>query len=567
MSSNVRLNILLLFFSLIGILLGCRLFYWQVWNAGQLEAAAEGQHWISFEIPARRGKIYAADGFPLVANEDAFLVFASIPELKEKPGEIATKLASLLASPSAQPAIEEVIRKRLSEGTYVWVPLKHKISRETKEILEKLEIEGIGYEEEQKRAYPEGSVAAHLLGFVGSDLNGREKGYFGLEGHYDLELRGHSGVLRREKDASGKPILVGEVKREEEKDGRDLVTTIDRSIQFTVEKKLEDGLERYGAKNGTVVIMEPATGAVVAAASRPTYDPASFSQHDKELFLNPAVSFSYEPGSTFKVFVMAAALNEEVVKAETECDRCFGPRHISGYTIETWNNQYPPNPTMVEVIQHSNNVGMVFVGEKLGIEKFITYLKKFGFGEKTGIDLEGEDSPELRQKDKWREIDLATASFGQGIAVTPIQMLRAVAALANRGQLMRPFVVKKVISGEDTVEIKPKMEGEVVSPTTARVMTEIMVNAVDKGEAKWCKPKGFRIAGKTGTAQIPVAGHYDEQKTIASFIGFAPADNPRFAMLVTLYEPTSSPWGSETAAPLWFEIAEELFTYYGILPG
>jgi cell division protein FtsI/penicillin-binding protein 2 len=567
MKTNLRISFLLGCFFLIGALVIFRLFYWQVLSSGQLAAMAESQHWISFEVPAERGRILAVDGFPLVTNEEAYLVFASLPDLKEDPGEVAAKLSPFLATSSAQLETELMIKQRLDRQDLAWVPLKHKLSRETKEILEKLEVEGLGFEEEQRRSYPEGSVAAHLLGFVGSDLNGREKGYFGLEGYYDLELRGHTGLLKREKDASGEPILVGEKQEEKKKDGRDLVTTIDRSVQFVLEDKLEKGLKRYGAKSGNVLVMDPETGAIVAVASRPKYDPKFFSQYDRDLFPNPAVNFSYEPGSTFKVLIVAAALNEGAVKPETRCDQCDGPRNISGYTIETWNGEYPPEPTMVEVIEQSNNVGMVFVGESLGKERLVDYLQRFGFGEETGVDLEDESTPPLRPLRQWGKIDVATASFGQGIAVTPIQMLRAVAAIANQGELMRPFLVQKVIDSDGTMEIKPHSDGQVISPTTARVITEMMINAVDNGEAQWCKPEGFRVAGKTGTAQIPVAGHYDEEKTIASFVGFAPADNPRFVMLVTLREPTSSPWGSETAAPLWFDIASELFTYYGILPG
>ncbi|MCX6724743.1 MAG: penicillin-binding protein 2, partial [Candidatus Shapirobacteria bacterium] len=296
-------------------------------------------------------------------------------------------------------------------------------------------------------------------------------------------------------------------------------------------------------------------------------DPGKFFAYDKSLYSNPAVALSYEPGSTFKVLVMSAALNEEVVKPETRCDKCDGPRVISDYTIKTWNEKYFPDSTMTEVIQHSDNIGMVFVGEKLGVEKMYSYLQKFGLGQSTGIDLEDEASPKLRPKNEWKLIDLATASFGQGVALTPIQMVRAVAAVANGGKLMKPYLVKQVLSEGEKTEIQPKIEGEVLRPVTASVMTEMMVNAVDNGESKWAKPKGYRIAGKTGTAQIPVAGHYDQEKTIASFVGFAPADNPQFVMLVLLREPTSSPWGAETAAPLWFDIAKEIFTYYGIRPG
>ena len=210
---------------------------------------------------------------------------------------------------------------------------------------------------------------------------------------------------------------------------------------------------------------------------------------------------------------------------------------------------------------------MVDVARRLGREKILSYLSAFGFGSLTGVDLEEESAPQLRPSRQWTEIDLATASFGQGIAVTPLQMVTAVAALANNGWLMEPHVVAQIKSAKgETIEIKPKKVRQVVSPSTAKIITEMMVAAVEGGEAKWAKPRGYRIAGKTGTAQIPVAGHYDEKKTIASFVGFAPADNPRFVMLVTLREPTSSPWGSETAAPLFFNIAKELIVYYNIAP-
>ncbi len=566
MFSNWRVNFLLTFFLLAIFLVITRLFFWQILSFYELKALAESQHWISFEIPAQRGEILAVDGSPLASNQEAFLLFASLPDISQDKNLIAEKLAPIL-DPENVATMSALIKERLSRQDLVWVPIKHKISREEKKEIEGLNLSGFGFEEEQVRSYPEGSSSAHLLGFVGSDVSGSEKGYFGLEGFYDLELKGRPGVLRREKDALGRPILVGEVKKEKERQGRSLLTTIDRTVQFIISEKLKEGIEHYGAKSGSIVVMEPKTGAILGMASWPNYDPAKFFLYDKNFYPNPVVASIFEPGSIFKVLVMAAALNEGLVKPETICDKCSGPRKIADYTIKTWNEKYFPNSTMTEVIQHSDNVGMVFLSEKLGVEKMIDYLEKFGFGRPTGIDLEDETSPKLRKKEDWKMIDLATASFGQGIAVTPIQMVRAVAAIANGGKLMKPYVVKKVIGKEGEIEIQPKMEKEVLKSATALMITEMMVNAVDKGEAKWAKPQGYRIAGKTGTAQIPVAGHYDKEKTIASFIGFAPADEPKFVMLVTLREPTSSPWGSETAAPLWFSVAKELFTYYGIQPG
>ncbi|EKD85259.1 MAG: hypothetical protein ACD_38C00059G0001 [uncultured bacterium] len=240
---------------------------------------------------------------------------------------------------------------------------------------------------------------------------------------------------------------------------------------------------------------------------------------------------------------------------------------ISGFTIRTWNNKYYADTTMKDVIVHSDNTGMVFAGKKIGLDKFYSYLENFGFGQPTNIDLQDEASPDIRVKEAWREIDLATASFGQGIAVTPVQMVRAISAIANGGNLMEPHVVSKVLSddGKSVYEIKPKSK-QVLKPAVAQQVMEMMVAAVQEGESKFVKPKGFKIAGKTGTAQIPVAGHYDPNKTIASFVGFAPADDPKFVMLVRYDEPSSSIFGSETAAPTFFEIAKQLLLYYKIAP-
>jgi cell division protein FtsI/penicillin-binding protein 2 len=312
--------------------------------------------------------------------------------------------------------------------------------------------------------------------------------------------------------------------------------------------------------------MDPNTGGILGMASFPSYDPRSYATSEKERYINPTVAGSYEPGSAFKVIIMGAGIDAGVITPQTEVDEA-GPVEVGGYTIRTWNNQYHGKITMTKVLEYSSNVGMVFVGKKLGREKLLSAIKNFGFGKSTDIDLEDESSPTIRPNKEWYEIDLSTASFGQGIAVTPIQMVRAVGALANGGVLMEPKIVKAIQDKNGKIApIPPKKLRQVVSKKTAEEVTEMMVAAVDNGEAKWAKPQGYRIAGKTGTAQIPVSGHYDEKKTIASFVGFAPADDPKFVMLVTLRETTSSQWGSETAAPLFFNIAKDLFLYWGITP-
>jgi stage V sporulation protein D (sporulation-specific penicillin-binding protein) len=536
-----------------------RLFYWQIIKGDDLRSQAAAQYNLEFTIPAVRGTIAATDGSPLSMNQQGFLVYAQPKEI-ENTGVFAKVVAPILNQDEAS------ISAILNIPGRVWVPLAHKVDSATMGQLNNLKLTGLGSEPEAKRYFPEASMAAQLLGFVGSDQNGNDQGYFGLEGYYDRELRGRDGSIQLEKDAQGSAILVGDTKRIEPEDGRSLVLWTDRTVQQIVEKRLSDGIEQYGAKAGTVTIMDPKTGGILAMASYPRYDPASYGAFDKSLYTNPIVSQSYEPGSTFKVLVMSGAVQEKAVTPDTKVDET-GPVPVDDYVIHTWNDSYHGPITTAQILEYSSNVGMVLVEQKMGKNMMLKYLHAYGIGETTGIDLQEESSPELRLDRDWKNIDLATAAFGQGIAVTPIQMVRAVGAIANGGWLMEPHVVREIIDGTGKkVSIAPKKVRQVIRSATAAILTEMMISAVDLGEARWAKPAGYRVAGKTGTAQIPVAGHYDATKTIASFVGFAPADNPRFVMLVTLTEPSSSPWGSETAAPLFFKIAKDLFTYYSI-PG
>jgi cell division protein FtsI/penicillin-binding protein 2 len=264
---------------------------------------------------------------------------------------------------------------------------------------------------------------------------------------------------------------------------------------------------------------------------------------------------------------MSSALDAKVVTPQTKCNICNGPVSVSGYDIHTWDDKYFPNTNMIDVIMHSDNTGMVFVAQKMGLDKMLNYLGKFGIGNTTGIDLQGEVSASLKPKNQWYAVDLATTAFGQGISITPIELLDATAAIANGGVMMEPHVVSAVEDSDgNTVGIPPKTIGSPISSGTAKAMTEIMINAVEKGEASWARLKGYRIAGKTGTASIPIQGHYDPTQTIASFVGFAPAEDPKFVMLVVLNRPTASIYGSETAAPIFFDIAKSLLGYYGIPP-
>ncbi len=552
-----RIRASIVFFLVLAGIIIARLFYWQIISHARLSREATSQHFVRMTLPAKRGSIITSDGYPLVMGKDASLVYASPKEIKNT-AEFSQKVAQVLSMDTAS------VSAILSLPDRVWVPIAHKVDSHIVEELKKLSLAGLGFEPEPKRYYPESSMAAQILGFVGLDNNGKDTGYFGLEGFYNRELSGKDGSLMLEKDVTGAPILSGTISRIDPENGRSVVLWMDRTIQSIAETKLRQGLEKYGAKSGTVTIMDPTTGGILAMASFPSYDPQSYWEYEYELYKNPIVASTYEPGSTFKSIVMASGLSENVITPETKIDES-GPITISGYDIRTWNNKYAGFITMTDVLIHSSNVGMVHVMQKLGEEKFLKALHSYGIGEATNIDLEDETSPSLRPDGEWKEIDLATASFGQGIALTPIQMIRAVAALANKGVLMEPHVVKSILeTNGDELPIAQKQVRRVITQKAAAEITAMMVETVEKGEAKWAKPKGYTIAGKTGTAQVAIAGHYDKEKTIASFVGFAPAYNPKFVMLVTLTEPSSSPWGSETAAPLFFSIAKDLFVYWGI---
>lgn len=589
-----RIRFLIFSFAVLGLILFARLFYWQIAKADELIDLAKGQYLSSKTIPAQRGAILASDGFPLASSGESWTLWAS-PKKIEDPQKVASRLAPFLveedqdqeATESAriqkeliQEQEERVKNILLGKKDASWVALKRKVRREGKEKIEQTDISGIGFDPEEGRSYPEGTMAAHLLGFVGKDAAGQDRGYFGLEGYYDLSLSGASGKRDREKDVFGNPILAGLSKEISPLDGVSLKTHIDRSIQFIVERHLEAGLEKYGASEGLVLVMRPSDGAILAIAALPSYNPAKYNLADESLFVNPAVSELFEPGSIFKVLVMAAALDAEAVELDDKCDSCTGPRKVGEYTIRTWNDKYHPDSTPQDIITNSDNVGMIWVAEKLGKDKLFEYLERFGIGKVTGVDLQGEVKGKLKDEGEWGLIDLATISFGQGVAVTAMQMVRAVAAIANGGRMPAPRVVDRIISQGKEYQIPFQKPSQVVSAESARQTAEMMVNAAAKLQAEWAKLAGFRVAGKTGTAQIPIAGHYDPEKTIVSFIGFAPAfaparggasagkpaDNPKFVMLVSLREPKNLPWGSGTAAPLWFSIARDLFPYLGIRP-
>lgn len=541
------------------LLVVLRLFYWQVIKAQELSNLGNLQYGSAIKILPKRGEIRTSDGFPIATNKVSYQVYANPKEISNKEA-IAQVISSILgvdvASVSASLSLDRV-----------WVPIKSKVNTETKQNLEKLGLKGVGFTEQYTRFYPEGSMAASLIGFVGKNSEGDDKGYFGLEGFYDRLLRGEGGAAKTYTDAFGRPILAKLDQSTGKVDGKSIILSIDRSVQYLVEKKLKSGIARYGASSGMVGIMDPKTGEIISLAAFPSFDPTTYYEFEPELYKNPFISDLYEPGSTFKPLVMSSALDAKLVTPTTKCDICAGPVAIGGYDIHTWNDEYQKDINMIETIQHSDNTGMVFVAQKLGLDGMLNFLSKFGIGDTTGIDLQGEVYAPLKEKKQWYEVDLATTGFGQGISITPIQLLTAIGAIANEGKRMEPHVVAAVENNEGKfIKIEPKVIHNPISGQTAKVMAEIMVNAVNKGEASWARVKGYRIAGKTGTASIPIAGHYDPNQTIASFVGFAPSNDPKFVMIVIINRPTTSIYGAETAAPVFFDIARSLLNYYGIPP-
>jgi cell division protein FtsI/penicillin-binding protein 2 len=586
-----RVKIIQIVFVVSLVLIILRLFYWQVIKSDELSALADLQRITTREVVAPRGDILFSDGSILASSEPIFLVFAQPKLVADKVlvarelGKIYTEveysnvwkerektlvsaeeyLAFNKEKEDKQKELEAKLLEKLSSNLF-WVSLNFNVNLAQKQSIEKMNFAGIGFDEKTRRFYPEGSSSAHLLGFIGADSYGSDKGYFGVEGYYEGELRGKNGQLVQERDAHGTPILIGKYNLRDSTPGKQLVLNIDRTMQFILENKLKIGIEKYQAKSVSGIVLDPKTGGVLAMASYPNYDPGSYRDFAKEFFRNPITVDGYEPGSTFKVLVMAAGINEGVVTPTTQCDICGSPLQMDKFTIRTWNNKYQTNATMTDVIVHSDNIGMVYVARKLGLEKFYDYMQKFGFDSPSGADVEDEYTPFLKPLDKWSEIDLATGSFGQGISVNAMQLIKAVASIANGGKLMEPHVVARVVDKNSTTEITPRVLGTPISADAAKQVTEMMVRAVEDGEAKFYKPKGYTVAGKTGTAQIPVAGHYDPNKTVASFVGFAPADDPKFVMLIRYEQPTKSIYGSETAAPTFFEIAKEYFNYLNIPP-
>ncbi len=549
----MKIKLVFLFFSLFYLAIIIRLFFLQVIYSPENKSP----YLKTNKLYSVRGRIYDKNNHPLVLNQNGYTLYLEPKKITDK-----DKLINLLSE--SLEISEASISAKIDMSKY-WIAVQSGLTQEQKDKIDKLNLKGVGFDYQTKRFYPEASLSAHLLGFLGKNDQSEDVGYLGIEGFYNRDLRGLPGFVETERDIIGRPILIGVQQRVEPENGRDLILTIDKTVQEISKKKLLTGLDLYKAKRGCVITADPKTMAILSLVCLPDYDLEKYYLFSEDYYKNSAISDLFEPGSVFKPLIMAAALEEKKIKPNDIYNET-GQVSVGEYNIKTWNDKYEGKISMTRILEKSSNVGMVYVGEKLGNKKIYDYLGKYGFGQNTGVDIEGEASGYLKPQANWYQIDYSTVTFGQGIAITPIQMIRAFASIINGGYLMKPYLVQKIVSGNKVTEIKPKIERKVISPLTSEIIKKMLVSTAENAEAKWDRPKGYKIGGKTGTAQVPIKGHYDPSKTIASFIGFAPAADPKFLTLVVLYEPKTSPWGSETAAPLFFEIAKQLIVYYNISP-
>lgn len=565
--------------ALIGVIL-VRLFYWQILESDRLQAQANDQYERNFTSTGRRGTMTTADGYTLVSNQVVYRLFAQPPKLSLPPKDVAMQLAPYLlpgflnnqaASDAASlqnglGTLTQQLTDKLSNPKSKWVSLATSISEEDKQKITDLHLQGVGFDSYEKRYYPEASMAAQLTGFVGKDDDGNDIGYFGIEGALEQELKGRSQKTTIMADALGLPLPSEEEQKKLTLDGRDITLTIRRDVQRLIESKLAWGIEHYGAESGEVIVIEPKTGNILGMTAWPSFDQSSFYKFDPATYANPSLTSIYEPGSTFKTLTISAGIDAGVITPDTQCDKCSGPRVFGQYTIRTWNDKYAPGITMTDALAKSDNTAMIFVAERLGADKLKQYLQNFGIGEPLHIELQGDRKTPFPKQ--WGPVELATISFGQGIDTTSLQLARAVGTIANGGLMMRPRIIQSVkdITTGETIVPDPVEERRVISEKTAKTVAQMMITSAAHGEAQWTASKTHWVAAKTGTAQVSVNGKYDPDKTIASYVGFAPPENAQFLMIVKLVAPKTSIWAAETAAPLWYNIASDLFLLFNMPP-
>lgn len=550
--SNYRPRCEAVFIFFLVFLLFCvaRLFYIQLFRSNYLAGIAKKQHSLYVELEPTRGTIYDRNLKPQAFNIPVDSVYISPNEIKDKDKEaIIAKLVPILNVDTAY------LRDRINrKKSFIW--LARKITPEQSVAIKKLNTRGIGLIKESRRSYPNGYLASHIVGFAGMDNSGQE----GLELSCDSFLKGVAGWALFLRDARQKKLDLWE-RMVLPKDGYDLVLTIDEVIQYIAERELDKAFKTYHAKGGSIVVMDPHTGAILALASRPTFDLNIRSNISKDLIRDRAITDMFEPGSVFKIVTASAALEEKKV---TEEDKFFcengqyrvGSHILHDHTSHGW-------LTFREVVEQSSNIGTVKVAQILGPDTVYKYIKLFGFGTKTGIDLPGEISGSTKPPRAWSKISIAAIPIGQEVGVTAIQLASAISVVANGGQLMKPYLIKEIRDkqGEVIEEFGPRLVNKVISLDTSNRLKKILTGVVEEGTGKMAKMEGFTAAGKTGTGQkLEPNGTYSHSKFFASFIGFAPAEDPMLTIVVCLDEPHPY-YGGVVAAPVFKSVAGDVIKY------
>ncbi len=554
---TIRRRAAVLFLFVVFVMVGLvgRLVYLQYYRSPWLAENATDQRIREIPVEARRGVIYDRHGRELAVSVSSESVYA-IPAEIRNPEETAARLAAILTLD--QEALAAKLKKRQS---FLWI--KRKIDAVTALEVRKLGLPGIGLTQENRRKYPQGRLAAHVLGFTGIDSQGLD----GVELTFDSYLRGRPGAIVIEYDARGREIPSATHRFAPPAPGQNIYLTIDTVIQQIVERELEKVLRETQAKQVSIIAIDPASGEILALANKPDYDPNDFAAFPPKLWRNNAISNAYEPGSTFKIITTAAALGEKVVRPE---DRFFDPGviEVQGRHIHCWRHGGHGSQSFVEVVKNSCNVGFVNVGLRLGADAFYRYIAAFGFNKPTGVDLPGEARGLMIDHAKVKPINIATMAIGQSIAVTPVQLVTAAAAIANDGMLLRPQIVREVHDAEGRVTraFAPDPVARVLEAKTAQTVKGILEKVVEEGTGRNAYTEGFRIAGKTGTAQKVGEGGYAPDRYVASFVGFAPADSPRIALLVIIDEPVGPYYGGLIAAPVFGAVIHDILQYLQVAP-
>ena len=556
-----RLFVALIVGSFVFLTLITRLGYVQIWKGSELSEQAEDSWRRNIPFTAARGEIQDRNGVPLAYDISSPTVMAVPVQIKDAAG--TAKLLAQKIDMSEKKLYDMLVKKTFIVKIQ---PGGRKITPEKAQEIRTLNLPGIYVAEDHKRYYPYSGFAAHILGFTGID----SQGLTGVELEYDEYLQGISGNVSFLADVQGRQMPGSTDEYTSPREGLTLQLTIDKPIQTILERELDQAVLQYQPKNVIGIAMDPNTGEILAMASRPTYDPGNYkSSHTEVINRNLPIWMTYEPGSTFKIITLAAALEEN--KVDLQNDKYFdkGYIEVGGARLRCWKKGGHGNQTFLQVVENSCNPGFVVMGQRLGKEKLFDYITRFGFGQKTGIDLAGEENGILFKPSQVGPVELATTAFGQGVSVTPIQQVAAVSAAINGGKLYTPHVAKSWLNpetGEVVHDIEPVLVRRVISEETSKEVRLALESVVAKGTGRNAFIDGYRVGGKTGTAQKIINGRYSANEHIVSFIGFAPADDPQVVIYIAVDDPQGLQFGGLIAAPIVRNIMEDTLRYLEVEP-